>query len=68
MQQKGNKKCSQCGREFMCNANQINQCHCRTVVLTAEQQELLKQCFSDCLCHDCLTTIEKNTDNNKRKL
>ncbi|WP_425542669.1 cysteine-rich CWC family protein [Wandonia haliotis] len=66
MRQNGNKKCSQCGIEFYCNANQIDQCHCSTVILTTEQQELLKQCYDDCLCNSCLMKIEKNTDNKSK--
>ena len=49
------KVCPHCGEEFECCADgDIARCHCTSVPLSERQRSVLKERYSDCLCHKCL--------------
>jgi hypothetical protein len=47
------KKCSKCGAEFSCGANE-GKCWCMEVQLSEEILNALKTEYDDCLCDSCL--------------
>ncbi len=54
------KICPKCGAEFECRHDEILNCHCATVQLSANQRERLKTLYGDkCLCHKCLISEKK---------
>ena len=53
------KTCEKCKQSFECCANNIEQCHCYQIKLSAQEVEMLKGAFKDCLCKQCLTGIKK---------
>jgi len=53
------KQCPQCESLFSCQAENITDCQCSTVLLRKETiQFLSKTCF-DCLCKNCLQKTEE---------
>ncbi len=64
--------CETCGEEFSCGAN-VGKCWCFDVELKPETLTNLRECFKNCLCHDCLklksnaTEIKFNEYNDKKE-
>ncbi len=52
------KNCPKCNREFECKLGNITECHCNSITLSPEEQLLLGEKFTDCLCHECLVTMQ----------
>ena len=53
----GEKSCSRCGQQFTCRMDDITQCQCSVVKLTAEARAFMAASFSDCLCKNCLVEM-----------
>ena len=53
------KKCPRCGKQFICNHDDIVRCQCASVKLTPEAQQYIKTHYTDCLCADCLREINR---------
>ena len=51
------KICPRCGKEFECVHSK--DCWCITVHLSDKTKAFLKDNYTDCLCKDCLTEINK---------
>lgn len=51
------KFCPLCGKNFICNSDNISECQCTKVELSPQQRESIKQQFTDCLCTDCMRKI-----------
>lgn len=54
------KKCPKCKELFVCNHNNIRNCHCAEVKLSEKQKAWIKDNFSNCLCNKCLRDINNN--------
>lgn len=54
------KKCPKCKELFVCNHNNIRNCHCAEVKLSEKQKAWIKDNFSNCLCNKCLREISNN--------
>ena len=48
------KRCGNCREEILCNTENIDQCNCSSIELTAESRTFLKNTYFDCLCNNCL--------------
>ena len=51
------KECPKCGKDFNCRNDEIFECHCIYVPVSAEAQRYLAENFSDCLCNTCLREV-----------
>jgi len=56
------KTCPRCKRKFECNLQNITQCFCYGIELTAELKELIEKRFTDCLCRDCLLALQQENN------
>lgn len=61
------KICPRCKTRFDCKPGNITQCQCFGVNLTAEQQKHVEQRYNDCLCHNCLLTLQNEAELFKEK-
>lgn len=48
------KTCSKCQNDFVCNALDIQNCPCSSILLEEKTLKKLQAAYSDCLCQDCL--------------
>ncbi|WP_230201882.1 acetyl-CoA carboxylase biotin carboxylase subunit [Bacteroides neonati] len=53
------KVCPRCSAIFDCHHDAMASCQCATIHMDALQRAYLQDNFSNCLCHDCLETIQK---------
>ena len=51
------KECPRCRKPFACQPDDIANCGCAKVVLTAETRAFLKKTNYDCLCSTCLEQL-----------
>lgn len=58
-----NKTCSRCGKTFVCNHDDIVNCQCASVKLSAEAREYVAAHYTDCLCAECLNEINEGKRN-----
>lgn len=57
------KTCPRCGRPFECRHDDIRNCECSRIALSAKVRAYLKAHFQDrCICKTCLTEIVKQFD------
>lgn len=56
------KSCERCGNQFECKPGNITQCQCYGITLTIEQKAYIEQRYSDCLCKNCLQTLQGEVD------
>ena len=61
------KQCVKCHQKFECRVKQIEQCHCSSVKLTTEQQQVLSTKYNDCLCPTCLQALQAEPQVKKEK-
>ncbi len=52
------KHCPRCGKQFECKVGSILQCQCHGFNFTEQEKDRIRNSYSDCLCHDCLTLIK----------
>lgn len=50
--------CEACGSNFICQANNIENCFCNKIVLTPEVLQQMKTKFQHCLCESCLSKLK----------
>ena len=58
-----NRKCERCSTDFMCNVENVEQCGCKTVLLTTDTIDFLKESHFDCLCNQCLNDLINRVTN-----
>ena len=58
MPQHETKKCQRCSGHFECKLGNIAECQCSQVSLTYEEQLFIEEKFVDCLCGQCLQTLQ----------
>jgi len=58
-------KCEGCGNEFNCGAS-LAGCWCSEIKLSAEARAEFGARYRDCLCRECLKSIEKPETANRK--
>jgi Cysteine-rich CWC len=53
-----NRTCQSCGQPFACELS-LGGCWCSTISLTEDTRSRLREKFSDCLCRECLTRLQR---------
>jgi hypothetical protein len=53
------KICGICNAKFICNANDIANCQCYGIKLTAANTKYLAEKNLDCVCKNCLVELSK---------
>jgi hypothetical protein len=53
------KTCPRCGGSFVCKANSVERCDCRSVVLTRAASAQIRKRYDGCLCMACLCEIQR---------
>ncbi|HMU46658.1 MAG TPA: cysteine-rich CWC family protein [Chitinophagaceae bacterium] len=56
------KSCERCSSQFECKPGNITQCQCFGIKLTIEQKAYIEQRYSDCLCKNCLKTLQNEVE------
>ncbi len=54
------KECPKCKEVFICDHNNIEDCHCAKAILTDKQKAWITEKYNDCLCNKCLKEINNN--------
>lgn len=62
-----NKTCPRCKKPFECKPGNITQCQCFGIKFSIEQKAYIEQRYSDCLCRDCLGTLQNEIELFKEK-
>ena len=60
------KYCPKCNVKFTCKVGDIAKCQCTEVEISESTANFLETTFYDCLCKDCLETIDQNIKASKR--
>ncbi|MFP4019616.1 MAG: cysteine-rich CWC family protein [Bacteroidales bacterium] len=58
------KICPHCGKEFECKTNDIMNCHCVHINLSAETRAHIASLYHDCLCENCLKLFQNKFQKN----
>jgi len=53
------KHCPRCNNVFECKAGSIMLCQSSTIQLSVEERVYVESKFEDCLCINCLGTLQK---------
>jgi len=53
------KHCPRCNIEFECKVGTIMQCQCSTIQLSVEERAYVELRFENCLCINCLITLQQ---------
>ncbi len=53
------KTCQRCSNSFICQPENIADCQCSTVVLDQQTRDYLAKTRYDCLCKNCLLTLNE---------
>jgi hypothetical protein len=56
------KHCGRCNTPFECKVGNISQCQCSGIQLTDDAKTFISANYSDCLCRNCLLTIQKENE------
>ncbi len=51
------KECPKCKKEFNCRKDEIFECHCIHVPVSARAQKFLAENYNECLCNNCLREV-----------
>ncbi|MCF8226689.1 MAG: cysteine-rich CWC family protein [Bacteroidales bacterium] len=54
------KSCPKCHSAFECRNDNIMECACVDVILSAEDRNYISGKYDDCLCVDCLVELKVN--------
>jgi hypothetical protein len=57
------KICPRCKANFECKVGSIVLCQCSKVKLTETERDHLRQCFTDCLCANCMQELKADLNN-----
>jgi hypothetical protein len=60
MSQAETKHCPRCQAPFECRVDNISQCQCSGIQLTAEDKAFIAANYTDCLCRNCLLAIAES--------
>ena len=52
---------------FDCKPGNITQCQCFGIQFTVEQKAYIEERYNDCLCRDCLLTLQNEVELFKEK-
>jgi hypothetical protein len=52
------KTCPRCTGQFECKLGTIALCQCSGIRLALEERSFIEQCYSDCLCRQCLLEMQ----------
>jgi hypothetical protein len=55
------RECEACGKAFVCGAS-LKGCWCFDLKLSATARTELRARYEDCLCRECLETIEQQSE------
>ncbi len=55
------KICPKCKQSFECCVDDILKCHCVNITIDAATLALLKDEYHDCLCGDCLKSLNNKS-------
>lgn len=55
-----NKKCARCSSVFTCRVDNIQLCSCSKVALHPGVKDYIKTNYGDCLCPQCLQTVNND--------
>ena len=55
------KTCGRCNAPFECKVGNITQCQCNGIHLTDEEKRYIAANYADCLCRNCLLSIQKES-------
>ncbi|MES2004541.1 MAG: cysteine-rich CWC family protein [Bacteroidota bacterium] len=58
MPQHETRKCPRCTKNFECKVGNIAECQCSQVSLTHEERVFIEEKYIDCLCSQCLQTMQ----------
>lgn len=61
------KNCPLCKSSFECKPGNIAQCQCFGIKLTDEQKAFIELRYNDCLCNNCLATLQNDIELFKEK-
>jgi len=61
------KNCSRCGQLFECKVGDISHCQCSGIQLFAEVQAFIDSKYQDCLCLNCLQSLNNKYNFFKEK-
>jgi len=53
------KNCPRCSKQFECKAGSITECQCFGIKLSSEERAFIEDCYSDCLCRNCLRELKE---------
>lgn len=59
------KECGRCKASFKCDAENISNCGCHSIVIEPAIDTFLKKTDYDCLCNDCLTELNSYVEMEK---
>lgn len=54
------KVCPKCSASFTCRVDNILECRCVEVPLTAEARAFIADNYANCLCYNCLVQVSKH--------
>ncbi|MBK6992014.1 MAG: cysteine-rich CWC family protein [Chitinophagaceae bacterium] len=61
------KHCPKCKEHFECKFENITECQCYGIKLTDIQKAFIELHYNDCLCNNCLTTLQNDIELFKEK-
>jgi Family of unknown function (DUF5522)/Cysteine-rich CWC len=53
------KKCSRCNADIACNASDITNCSCNSIILSEATLQFLAANHNDCFCNACLQHFDQ---------
>jgi hypothetical protein len=56
------KLCPRCRAAFECKPGNVTQCQCFGIKFTPEQKEYIETRYADCLCRNCLLTLQNDVE------
>jgi hypothetical protein len=56
-------ECPRCKAPFECKVNDVQNCHCITVILDDKEREYISQSYDDCLCGSCMAELKAECHN-----
>lgn len=56
-------ECPRCNAPFECKVNDIENCHCNSVVLDDQERDYINQRYKDCLCGRCMGEMKAEYHN-----
>ena len=54
-----NKNCPRCNSAFECKVGNVLECQCNKIKLSYEERIYIEGLYTECLCINCLTTLQQ---------